>query len=327
MPCHSTNPLGLKILPLTHCNQEIKSQNPAKPMIPRDRGGRGRRSIWILSQIGVSTSRLTAPSADRPPSAATASATSTRCTTKSVSSSIAIALARGRNVAIVLPVLEDANSIQVTLMQIMRLVIAGQVDSKIAGILLYALQTATANLPRMRLEPYMKTMVLDPKRVGETALEGNIWDNSDFYTEENETEDMRLAALKEAHRKAKKKAEIDRWAELETKAFLEGQRREAAARNPLLNNAGSFPKTPAPPATPAAPVIPPPAPAEALSTEASTTEAPPRKLPSSTIDEQKIDKQKLDKEKIRKDITDQIMDALPAIAAAQFRREKSNGST
>jgi hypothetical protein len=229
---------------------------------------------------------------------------------------------RRRNVAIDLPVLEDAESIQVTLMQIMRLIIAGQIDCKIAGLLLYALQTATANLPRMRLEPYMKTMVLDPKRVGETVLEGNIWNNSDFYTEENETEDMRLAALKEAHRKAKKKAEIDRWAELETKAFLEGQRREAAARNPLLNNAGTFPKTPAPPAMPAAPVILPPAPAEALSTEASPTEAPPRKLPSSTID-----KEKIDKEKIRNDITDQIMNALPAIAAAQFRREKSNGST
>jgi hypothetical protein len=91
--------------------------------------------------------------------------------------------------------------------------------------------------------------------VGETVLEGNIWNNSDFYTEENETDDMRLAALKEAHRKAKKKAEIDRWAELETKAFLEEQRREAAARNRLLNNAGTFPKIHAPPATPAAPVI------------------------------------------------------------------------
>ncbi|MCU1317301.1 MAG: hypothetical protein JWN63_2623 [Candidatus Acidoferrum typicum] len=229
---------------------------------------------------------------------------------------------RRRNVAIVLPVLEDANSIQVTLMQIMRLIIAGQIDGKIAGLLLYALQTATANLPRMRLEPYMKTMVLDPKRVHETALEGNIWNNSDFYTEENETEDMRLAALKEAHRKAEKKAEIDRWAELETKAFLEQQRRQAAPRNPWLNNAGTFPKIPAPPAMPAAPVILPPAPAEALSTEASPTEAPPRKLPSSTID-----KEKIDKEKIRNDITDQIMNALPAIAAAQFRREKSNGST
>jgi len=35
---HSPNPLGLKILPLTHYNQEIKSQNPAKPMIPVDQG-------------------------------------------------------------------------------------------------------------------------------------------------------------------------------------------------------------------------------------------------------------------------------------------------
>src|SRR5271170_5414824 len=34
MHARSPNPLGLKILPLTHCNQEINSKNPAKPKIP-----------------------------------------------------------------------------------------------------------------------------------------------------------------------------------------------------------------------------------------------------------------------------------------------------
>jgi len=53
---------------------------------------------------------------------------------------------RRRRITIDLPVLEDANSIQVSLMQIMRLLIAGQLDGKIAGLLLYALQTASANL-------------------------------------------------------------------------------------------------------------------------------------------------------------------------------------
>src|SRR5271169_720005 len=53
---------------------------------------------------------------------------------------------RRRNVTIELPVLEDANSIQVMLMQIMRLIITGQIDGKSAGLLLYALQTASANL-------------------------------------------------------------------------------------------------------------------------------------------------------------------------------------
>ena len=47
-----------------------------------------------------------------------------------------------------LPVLEDANSIQVALMQVMRLLISHQIDHKTAGLLLYALQTASFNLRR-----------------------------------------------------------------------------------------------------------------------------------------------------------------------------------
>jgi len=38
---HPSNPLELKILPLTHCNQEFNSKNPAKPKIPVDQGGGG----------------------------------------------------------------------------------------------------------------------------------------------------------------------------------------------------------------------------------------------------------------------------------------------
>src|ERR1700724_855290 len=59
---------------------------------------------------------------------------------------------RGR-AALDLPVLEDANSIQVSLMQVMRLILNGQVDPKTAGLLLYALQTASSNLSRINFEP------------------------------------------------------------------------------------------------------------------------------------------------------------------------------
>src|SRR5882724_8865475 len=45
---------------------------------------------------------------------------------------------RRRSVTIDLPVLEDANSIQVSLMQIMRLILTGDIDAKTAGLLLYA---------------------------------------------------------------------------------------------------------------------------------------------------------------------------------------------
>jgi hypothetical protein len=96
---------------------------------------------------------------------------------------------RRRNVSIDLPVLEDANSIQVSLMQIMRLLVAGQIDGKVAGLLLYALQTASANLQHTRFEPYLHDVILDPAAVGETLLGEHIWDDSDFEEEEEEEEE------------------------------------------------------------------------------------------------------------------------------------------
>lgn len=126
------------------------------------------------------------------------------------------ARASRRNVTIDLPVLEDANSIQISLMQIMRLIITGQIDAKTAGLLLYALQTASANLRRTNFEHYnMHDVVLDPKTVAETPLDAHIWEDSDFITEEEDEEMMRAQALEEAQRQAKKKAELKRWAEAE----------------------------------------------------------------------------------------------------------------
>jgi hypothetical protein len=41
MKSHSTNPLQLKILPLTNCIPEIESQNPANPQIAQPREVQG----------------------------------------------------------------------------------------------------------------------------------------------------------------------------------------------------------------------------------------------------------------------------------------------
>ncbi len=97
--------------------------------------------------------------------------------------------ARRRRATIDLPVLEDANSIQVSLMQIMRLIIAGQIDAKTAGLLLYALQTASFNLPRTTLAPSVHDVVLDPKTVNQTPLSAHIWEDSDFESAEQEEEE------------------------------------------------------------------------------------------------------------------------------------------
>src|SRR6266849_22551 len=50
------------------------------------------------------------------------------------------------------PLLEDANSIQVAVMQVIHLLGSGKVDTKVAGLMLYALQTASANMKRVSFE-------------------------------------------------------------------------------------------------------------------------------------------------------------------------------
>jgi hypothetical protein len=97
---------------------------------------------------------------------------------------------RGR-AALDLPVLEDANSVQVSLMQVMRLILSGQVDPKTAGLLLYALQTASSNLSRINFEPAVKTrVVIDPRTVDQTPLGEDPWCREDFEEEEYEEEDQ-----------------------------------------------------------------------------------------------------------------------------------------
>ena len=96
------------------------------------------------------------------------------------------AASRARRTTLQLPVLEDANSIQVSLMQIMRLLITGQLDGKTAGLLLYALQTASANLHRTTFEPNRHHVILDPNAVDETQLGEYVWEDSDFDQEEED---------------------------------------------------------------------------------------------------------------------------------------------
>src|SRR5438093_13006537 len=80
----------------------------------------------------------------------------------------------------VLPVLEDADTIQITLGQIMRMIVCRQVDTKSAGLLLYGLQIASANLRRTRFEPYHKDVTIDLFRVPERIIGDEAWSPSDF---------------------------------------------------------------------------------------------------------------------------------------------------
>src|SRR5205823_778338 len=80
----------------------------------------------------------------------------------------------------VLPVLEDADSIQITLGQIMRMIVCRQVDTKSAGLLLYALQIASANLRRTGFEPYHRNVTVDLFRVPERIIGDEAWSPADF---------------------------------------------------------------------------------------------------------------------------------------------------
>jgi hypothetical protein len=78
------------------------------------------------------------------------------------------------------------------------MIIAGQIDPKTAGLLLYALQTASFNLKKTRFEPRIRTVVLNPGDVADSVLDADLWADEDEEdeqepdeeeTEEAETED------------------------------------------------------------------------------------------------------------------------------------------
>jgi hypothetical protein len=85
-----------------------------------------------------------------------------------------------------LPVLEDANSIQIALMQVMRLLLSRQIDHKTASLLLYALQTASGNLHRTQFNPNQHEIILDPADAAVTPLDYRAWEDEEFDEEENE---------------------------------------------------------------------------------------------------------------------------------------------
>ena len=77
---------------------------------------------------------------------------------------------------ITVPVLEDANSVQMGLVQVMQLLVTQQIDHRTAGLLLYALQTASANLKQTSFEPELPTqVVIDRECVARRPLGATAW--------------------------------------------------------------------------------------------------------------------------------------------------------
>jgi hypothetical protein len=80
---------------------------------------------------------------------------------------------------IVLPVFEDAHSIQTVIRQVVQLMLTRRIDRKDAGLLLYALQIASGNLKTMQAEKARPTqVVVQPEKAAETPLGMTPWSAS-----------------------------------------------------------------------------------------------------------------------------------------------------
>jgi len=125
----------------------------------------------------------------------------------------------------ILPVLEDANSIQMAIMQIMRLILTGEIEHKTASLLLYALQTASTNLRSTKFDPQMHTVILDPRAARITPLNYRAWEDDEFEDEDEEEElDEVEAHVQEKVKQAEIMARIE--AKQRIKAREQAQKRE-----------------------------------------------------------------------------------------------------
>ena len=105
----------------------------------------------------------------------------------------------GKTSEIVVPLLEDAHSIQTMVRQVMVLMLRGRIEGEMSGRLLYALQIASANLGRMREEaPRPTQVVVDTRKVAETPLGMTPWSGKPGGHEPEEVEDKVVARTKRA---------------------------------------------------------------------------------------------------------------------------------
>ncbi len=76
---------------------------------------------------------------------------------------------------ITLPTLEDANSVQVALAEMLRLLATNQIDHRTAALMLYTLQTASANVKHTSFEPEPTRVVIDRECVERRPIGASAW--------------------------------------------------------------------------------------------------------------------------------------------------------
>ncbi len=112
-----------------------------------------------------------------------------------------------------LPALEDANSVQVWLAEVMRMLWLRQLDYKSAGLMLYALQTASSNMRRTSFEPEPTRVVIDRECVERRPIGASAWsavpgrEYDDLTEKKGDDAGTREAAVKEAFEHSATKVE------------------------------------------------------------------------------------------------------------------------
>ena len=123
-----------------------------------------------------------------------------------------------------LPLLEDANSVQVALMKVIQMLASGTVDHKTAGLILYALQTASVNLRTTDFEvENVSDIVIDRDTVSATSINGPQWFEEDFDEEEEADEEAAPADAKATPESQEKKpADVKPMTTEETRMKVRG---------------------------------------------------------------------------------------------------------
>ncbi len=145
--------------------------------------------------------------------------------------------ADGKASEVLVPVFEDAHSIQTMVRQVVMLMLEDRIDDKKAGRVLYALQIAGSNLKHMEAEkPRPVQVVVDPGKVAETPLGMTPWSGNKMGHELEDTEvgfqGEMAANLKREARAVRERFRMHR-AEAQT---LAREMKEYLAREPELSH-------------------------------------------------------------------------------------------
>jgi hypothetical protein len=116
---------------------------------------------------------------------------------------------------ITLPLLEDADSVQMTLAEVMRLLVTQQIDHRTASLMLYGLQTAASNLNRTAFQPLRPTrVVIDPDSVAHRPIRATAWSRKEGFAYDTvyyEFEQDEIALEKEEERRKEAEAETESY--------------------------------------------------------------------------------------------------------------------